>query len=498
MAFLKKYLAGISNVDNHLEAIAYFATLDSMAKNNPQVTQAIIDEICYQRGSLKLIASENYSSLQVQLAMGNLLTDKYSEGSIKHRFYAGCAQVDAVEQIGVDLCKEIFGCDSAYVQPHSGADANLIAFLAILKKTVELKELAVLDKKSVYQLTDVEFEALRQKMINQKLLGMSLFAGGHLTHGSRVNISSLLFQIISYDVDEQTHLIDYKSLERQILKYKPLVLIVGYSAYTRLINFAKIKEITHKTNTVLMVDMAHFAGLVAGKAMCGEYDPVAYADIVTSTTHKTLRGPRGGLILCKKEYKEFVDKGCPHVIGGPLPNMMAAKVVAFREVQTSAFQEYTKNVVLNAKTLAEQLMKKGVKILTDGTDNHMVIVDVQRSFNLTGRQAEEALISVGMTLNRNAIPFDRNGAWYCSGIRLGSPALTSRGMRNEEMKKIADMLYVVLKGTKAKIVDGKKSKAQIVMDNGIKERVAAQIHDLLSQFALYPELGLDIESKIMV
>jgi len=484
MGFLKKYLETCKDVDKHLKSIAYLANIDNLVHSYPKVGNAIVKELQQQRSFLKLIASENYSSLDVQLAMGNLLTDKYAEGSPHHRFYAGCVNIDSIEEYAVNTAKKLFNAEHAYVQPHSGADANLVAFWSILIKHVESKELEKLSKKSVNDLTPEEYEQIRSLFAKQKMLGLSLEGGGHLTHGSRVNLSSKMLHAFSYGVDSKTGLLDYKEIERLALLHRPLILIGGYSAYPRLIDFAKLREIADKVGAVLVVDMAHFAGLVAGKALTGNFDPIPFADIVTSTTHKTLRGPRGGIILCKKEYQEFIDKGCPIALGGPLPHVMAAKAIAFEEALLPNFETYASQVILNAKALAEEFLSLGCRLITGGTDNHLVLIDVNSTYGLTGRQAETALTSAHITLNRNSIPHDPNGAWYTSGIRLGSPALTTRGLKEEEMKKIAGCIHRLLKGTSS----CEQSKSKIVVDENILARVQREVSELLGQFPLYPEI----------
>jgi glycine hydroxymethyltransferase len=294
-----------------------------------------------------------------------------------------------------------------------------------------------------------------------------------------------------YDVDPKTERIDYANVLKRAQEEKPLILLAGYSAHPRKINFAKMKEIAHSVGATLMVDMAHFAGLVAGGAFTGEYNPIPYADIVTSTTHKTLRGPRGGVILCTNEYKEFVNKGCPLVLGGPLPHMIAAKACAFEEARTPSFKEYAHNVVKNAQILAESLIEEGFRLVTGGTENHMVIVDIS-SLNITGRQAETALRQAHITANRNAIPFDPNGAWYTSGIRLGTPALTTLGMGPQEMKKIAKIISTALKNTKAaSTISGAQSKSQIMTDPVVFDKLKSDVMNLLKGHPLYPEIELD-------
>ncbi|HSX03316.1 MAG TPA: glycine hydroxymethyltransferase [Rhabdochlamydiaceae bacterium] len=491
MKYLDHYLKKVPEDKRTSSAIAYMASLDSITKEFPLIAEKIVQELKDQRSNLKLIASENFSSLPVQLAMGNLLTDKYSEGYPHHRFYAGCDNVDVIEDAAIQEVKKIFGCDHAYVQPHSGADANLVAFWAILVSRVQNKEVELLGKKSVDELTLEEYEKIRKLLVNQKMMGMSLGSGGHLTHGFRHNISAKIMHSVPYDVDPKTGLLDYMALQEQVKREKPAILVVGYSAYPRLINFAKMREIADSVGATLFVDMAHFAGLVAGKVMLGEYDPIPYAHIVTSTTHKTLRGPRGGLVMCQKELKEMVDKGCPLVLGGPLQNVIAAKALAFKEANTMEFQRYAHQIVINSRALASHLISKGAELLTHGTDNHLMVVNVMKSFGLTGRQAESALREAGFTVNRNSIPFDANGAWYTSGVRLGTPATTTLGMKEKEMEEIAGLIYELLKATKP-IADqkgGMRSKAEI--EPHTLKKVKNSVLELLKRFPLYPELIID-------
>lgn len=473
-----------------LEAKAFWAANDCIKNFSPKVAGAIVKELEDQRNSLKLIASENYSSLRVQLAMGNLLTDKYSEGYVGRRFYAGCENVDTVEKEAMDLAKELFQAEHAYVQPHSGADANLVAFWAILLQRVQSKELERLGKKSIDELCEEEYERVRQLLVNQKIMGMSLGSGGHLTHGYRHNVSAKMFRAVSYDVDFQTGFLDYKALEKKVMEEKPLILIAGYSAYPRKIDFAILREIADKANAVLMVDMAHFAGLVAGKVFQGNFNPIPFAHVVTTTTHKTLRGPRGGMVLCKEEFRETVDKGCPIVLGGPLPHVMAAKAVAFKEALSSEFQSYAEQIVKNAKVMGEELSELGGHLLTGGTDNHLFVLDTVRSYSLTGRQAESILRKALCTVNRNAIPNDPNGAWYTSGVRIGTPAITSLGMKEGEMKEIASIIHEILSNTKG-VIDAKTkapSKAKTFLCEEVLTHSRDRIKELLKGHPLYPEL----------
>jgi glycine hydroxymethyltransferase len=484
MAYLQRYLHQVPPEEQDLGAITFYASLDSVARVAPSVTAQILAELRSQTSHVKLIASENYSSLAVQQAMGNLLTDKYAEGVSGKRFYAGCDAVDTIEAEAALELKLLFGADHAYLQPHSGADANLIAYWAIVMQRVQSKRLEGLGKKSVDELGDEEYEAIRQEMTNQKVMGLDLGSGGHLTHGYRHNVSGKMFRSCSYGVDPESGLLDYDAIAEQARAEKPDILLAGYSAYPRLIDFARMREIADEVGAVLMADMAHFAGLVAGKVLTGNENPVPFSDVITSTTHKTLRGPRGGIILCKETYREAIDKGCPLVIGGPLPHVMAAKLVAFKEAGAPSFQEYARNVVANAKALAEELIAQGVTVLTGGTDNHLVLLDV-RPFGLTGRQAENALRAADLTVNRNALPRDPNGPWYTSGIRIGTPAITTLGMGADEMRQLARMIAEVLKHS----TPVKKARAET--DPAVLERCKSQVQELLSHFPLYPKLCLD-------
>lgn len=492
MQWLENYFQNTEEGKRSKAAIAFFASLDHIAEEHPVIAQKILQELKDQRSYVKLIASENYSSLSVQLAMGNLLTDKYAEGYPHHRFYAGCENVDVIEEMAVDELKSLFGCDHAYVQPHSGADANLVAIWAFLVERVQTKEVERLGKKSLDELTAEEYEQIRQLCVNQKMMGLSLNSGGHLTHGYRHNISSKIFQTVQYDVDLKTGLLDYAQIAAQVKREKPSFLMVGYSAYPRLINFATMREIAESVGAVMMVDMAHFSGLVAGKVFQGEYDPVPFAHLVTSTTHKTLRGPRGGFVLCQSEFKEAVNRGCPLVLGGPLPHVMAAKAIAFKEANTPAFQKYAHQIVANSNALAERLMEKGCTLWSNGTDNHLMVMDVKQSFGLTGRQAELALREGGFTVNRNTVPGDTNGPWYTSGVRLGTPAMTTLGMGADQMKIIGLLISELLRVTKPAYSEKLKGlgRAKVEIDPNVLAKVKLEVKELLSQFPLYPELTL--------
>ena len=474
--------------------IAYLAALEQVASISPDVAKNIVRELADQRSNLKMIASENYCSLPTQLAMGNLLTDKYAEGIPDHRFYAGCDNVDAIESQAAKLACDLFGADHAYVQPHSGADANMVAFWAILSGRVQDVALEKMGKKSPFDLSADAWDALRTQLGNQKLLGLDLASGGHLTHGYRINVSGRMFEAHAYTVNKETGLIDYDEIRAQARAVKPLILLAGYSAYPRKINFRIFREIADEVGAVFMVDMAHFAGLVAGKVFAGDFDPVAHAHVVTTTTHKTLRGPRGGMVLCTEEFAEQVDKGCPMVLGGPLPHVMAAKAVAFEEASTPEFQAYAARIVDNAQALAQACMDAGLTVLTGGTDNHLLQIDVT-PFNLTGRQAETLLRDAGITLNKNTIPFDPNGPWYTSGLRVGTPALTTLGMGSEEMQEIGAIMGNVLtqarplKFTKGRSA-GQYSKVQYRVQDGVLEDAQQRIATLLTRFPLYPEIDL--------
>lgn len=477
---------------------AYVANLQMVSKVAPDIAADIVRELENQRNHLKLVASENYCSLSTQLAMGNLLTDKYAEGYPEHRYYGGCVNIDAVENTAAHEAEELFGADYAYVQPHSGADANLVAYWAILSKTVETPTLEELGVKSLNDLNAEQFDSLRKKFGNQRLMGLDYSCGGHLTHGYKMNVSARMFESHPYGVDRESGLLDYDRIEKQAMEVKPLILLAGFSAYPRKINFRRFREIADKCGAVLMVDMAHFAGLVAGKVLTDDYDPVKWADIVTSTTHKTLRGPRGALILCKKEFADYVNKGCPMVLGGPLGHVMAAKAVALKEARTKSYQEYAQNVVKNAQVLAESCKSYGMPLQTGGTENHLMLVDVT-VYGLTGKQAEAALFACGVTANANALPYDKNGAWWTSGIRIGTPGLTTLGMDTEDMKEVASIIDFVLRGTKPGITkDGKKAKGKIELDPEVEVKAKERVKALLSKHVLYPELDLEFLKKEFV
>ena len=465
---------------------AYRAALQVIESVEPRIAAATRKELADQRDSLKLIASENYASPAVLLAMGSWLSDKYAEGTIGHRFYAGCQNIDTVESVATEHARELFGAPYAYAQPHSGIDANLVAYWAILTTRVEAAGLAEAGAKHVNDLSEADWEAVRNKLGNQRLLGMSLDAGGHLTHGFRPNISGKMFHQRSYGTDPETGLLDYDAVAAAAREFKPLILVAGYSAYPRRINFAKMREIADEVGATLMVDMAHFAGLVAGKVFAGDQDPVPHAHVTTTTTHKSLRGPRGGLILAQPEYAAAVDKGCPMVLGGPLAHVMAAKAVALAEARQPSFRAYAERVADNAKSLADGFLRRGARLVTGGTDNHLVLADVAASYGLTGRQAESALIEAGVVTNRNSVPRDPNGAWYTSGIRLGTPALTTLGMGPAQLDEVADIMTTALAATTPQT--GSKAKHQL--DATVAEACRARCADLLTRYPLYPQIQL--------
>ncbi len=479
--------------------LGYLGNLTEIARVAPQVARSIVQELADQRANLKLIASENYCSLATQLAMGNLLTDKYAEGFPGHRFYSGCDNVDDVEAYACDQLKQLFGCDHAYVQPHSGADANLIAYWAILQTRVEVPSLEEIGVTDPSKLSREDWNRIRQKTGNQRLLGMDYYSGGHLTHGYRHNISAMMFDSYSYGVNRDTGLLDYDALEKTVLEVQPLIFLAGYSAYPRKINFKRLRAMADQVNAAFMVDMAHFAGLVAGGVFEGDFNPVRHAHVVTTTTHKTLRGPRGGAVLCVEEFAESVNKGCPLVIGGPLPHILASKAVAFTEANAPEFKTYARKIADNARVLAQACIDEGLEISTGGTDNHLMLINVT-GFGLTGRQAESVLRECGITLNRNSLPYDVNGPWYTSGLRIGTPAVTTLGMGAAEMKEIASIIHLVLANTRPVLVDsgtnaGKPSKAKYEIDDAVKTAARARVAGLLGAYPVYPQLDLALLRK---
>lgn len=382
-----------------------------IAKQDPELYDAIQNELKRQQNSIELIASENFVSRAVMEAQGSVLTNKYAEGYPGRRYYGGCEFVDVAENLARERAKALFGADHANVQPHSGAQANMAVYFTVLEH-------------------------------GDTVLGMNLSHGGHLTHGSPVNFSGIQYNFVEYGVDEETHRIDYDDVREKALKYKPKLIVAGGSAYPRTIDFAKFREIADAVGAYLMVDMAHIAGLVAAGL---HPNPVPYADFVTTTTHKTLRGPRGGMILCKEEFAKKIDKSVfPGIQGGPLMHVIAAKAIALGEALTEDFKTYSKNIVANAKRLGEALQKEGLKLVSGGTDNHLLLVDL-RPIGLTGKVAEKVLDEVGITVNKNTIPFDPEGPMTTSGIRIGTPAVTTRGFGLEEMDEIGSIIGSVLK-----------------------------------------------------
>jgi glycine hydroxymethyltransferase len=408
--------------------------IDTIKKLDPQIAEAIEQEVNRQRTKIELIASENFVSDAVIEALGTPLTNKYAEGYPGKRYYGGCEHVDVIEQLAIDRAKEIFGADHANVQPHSGAQANMAVFFAFLNP-------------------------------RDTVLGMNLAHGGHLSHGSPVNISGKFFNVVPYGVRKDNCYIDYDELRTIAKANSPKLIVAGASAYPRTLDFKAFREIADEVGAILMVDMAHIAGLVAAGV---HPSPVPYADVVTTTTHKTLRGPRGGMILCKQEYAKKIDSAVfPGTQGGPLMHVIAAKAVSFKEVLCNDFTVYQQNIVKNAKALAAALMEKGFKLVSDGTDNHLMLVDLT-NMNITGKEAQLKLDEVCITCNKNGIPFDTQSPFITSGIRLGTPAVTARGMKEEDMREIADLIHLT-------ITDFENSK----------ESVAKRVGTLCGKYPLY-------------
>ena len=385
--------------------------MDELAMTDPEIAKELDHELSRQRNKLEMIASENIVSKAVMKAQGSVLTNKYAEGYPGKRYYGGCEYVDVVEQLAIDRAKKLFGAEYANVQPHSGAQANMAVFFALLQP-------------------------------GDTVMGMNLTDGGHLTHGSPVNMSGKYFHIVPYGVDQETERIDYDALQKTAEECKPKLIVAGASAYARIIDFPRLAEIAKSVGAYLMVDIAHIAGLVAAGL---HPSPVPYADVVTTTTHKTLRGPRGGMILCKDAAfgKQFNKAIFPGIQGGPLMHVIAAKAVALQEALQPEFKEYAQQVIKNAAVLAKTLTSKGFRIVSGGTDNHLMLVDL-RSKNLTGKDAEHILDEVGITANKNTIPYEPLSPFVTSGIRLGSPALTTRGFKEEDMKEVAEIIALVL------------------------------------------------------
>jgi glycine hydroxymethyltransferase len=492
MSVLKDYLASRSADQITPEMVSFTANLDLVNGAYPQIAKSIVKELTDQRSNLKLIASENFCSLPVQAAMGNLLTDKYAEGFAGQRFYAGCDNIDVIERLASEEACSLFGCDHAYVQPHSGADANLVAFWAILRQKIQVPMLVDSDgkMKNARLISKEEWDEIRAQLGNQRLLALDYYCGGHLTHGYRLNVSAQMFDVYSYKVNQETNLLDYDDIHQKLLEVKPLIFLVGFSAYSRNIDYSLLRKYADEVGAVFMVDMAHFAGLVAGGVLRGKYNPVEYADVVTTTTHKTLRGPRGGLVLCKNEFAEHVDKGCPYVIGGPLPHMLAAKAIALKEANSDKFKAYAQRIVDNSQQLAASLIEKGLYVLTSGTDNHIVLVDVSK-LGLTGWQAEAALRSCHLTLNRNALPYEDQKGFsplITSGLRFGTAATTTLGMGKEEMIEIADIISNVVLNLRPD-ENGNKKK-DYILDESIRSDSISRVKKLLDKFVLYPEIDL--------
>ena len=404
--------------------------LTNLKTVDPEIQKAIDQELSRQREKLEMIASENIVSTAVMQAQGSILTNKYAEGYPGKRYYGGCEYVDIVEQLAIDRAKKLFGAEYANVQPHSGAQVNTAVYFALLQP-------------------------------GDTILGMNLTDGGHLTHGSPVNISGKYFKIIPYGVDKETERIDYDELERLAKEHQPKLIVGGASAYSRIIDFERMAQIAKSVGAYFMVDMAHIAGLVAAGL---HPSPVPYADVVTTTTHKTLRGPRGGLILCRDaEFgKQFNKAIFPGIQGGPLMHVVAAKAVAFKEALSDEFKVYQQQVLDNAKALADELVKKGFRIVSGGTDNHLMLVDL-RSKNITGKEAQFLLDEIGITANRNTIPFEPLSPFVTSGIRLGTPALTTRGLKEEDIREVADIIADVIENREdSAVIEAAKAKVQAI------------------------------------
>jgi len=409
-----------------------------LSQQDSQLYAAMQDELKRQRTKIELIASENFVSEAVMEAQGSVLTNKYAEGYPGRRYYGGCEYVDVAENIARDRVKEIFGAEHVNVQPHSGAQANMAVYFTILEH-------------------------------GDTVLGMNLSHGGHLTHGSPVNFSGVQYNFVEYGVDEDTHMINYDVVLEKAREHKPKLIVAGASAYPRAIDFKRFREIADEVGAYLMVDMAHIAGLVAAGL---HQNPVPYADFVTTTTHKTLRGPRGGMILCKEEFAKKIDKSIfPGIQGGPLMHVIAAKAVAFGEALQDSFKEYAQNIISNANRLAEGLKKEGIDLVSGGTDNHLLLVDL-RSLGLTGKVAEKVLDDIGITVNKNTIPFDPESPFVTSGIRIGTAAVTSRGFGHAEMDEIASLIAFTLKNHE---------------DEAKLEEAKNRVEELTSKFELYPE-----------
>lgn len=408
-------------------------------KDDKPVYEAIQEELNRQRNKLEMIASENIVSYAVMEAQGSVLTNKYAEGYPGKRYYGGCEFVDKVEQLAIDRAKELFGAEHVNVQPHSGSQANFAVYYGLLKP-------------------------------GDTMMGMNLTDGGHLSHGSPVNISGNYFNVVPYGVRKDDELLDYEAMEKTAKEVQPKLIIGGTSAYSRIIDFERMAAIAHEVGALFMVDMAHFAGLVAG----GEYpSPVPYADIVTTTTHKTLRGPRGGIIMCREKYAKAIDKAVfPGMQGGPLMHVIAAKAVAFGEDLTDDFKQYAKQIKKNEKVLSDELQEQGIRVVSGGTDTHVLLADM-KAIGITGKVAQNVLDEIGITANRNTIPFETLSPFVTSGIRLGSPALTTRGLKEDDFKEVADIIATVVKNPE---------------DAAIKAACADRVAALCKKYPLYEDL----------
>ena len=418
--------------------------LEALKKTDPEIFDAIYMELRRQTDGLELIASENYTSIAVMAAAASVMTNKYAEGYPGKRYYGGCEYVDIAENLARERAKALFGAEHANVQPHSGSQANMAVYFTVLKP-------------------------------GDTIMGLNLSHGGHLTHGHPVNFSGILYSVVQYGVDPETETLNYEEIRKLALEHKPKLIMTGASAYPRFWDFEKFREIADEVGAVLVADMAHFAGLVAAGL---HPSPVPHCDFVTTTTHKTLRGPRAGMILSKKEYAKALDKAVmPGMQGGPLMHIIAAKAVALKEAMTDEFREYQKQIVKNAKAMADEFKKLGIRLVSGGTDNHLMLLDL-RSLGITGKQAEEALGKADITVNRNTIPFDPQKPFITSGVRIGTPAVTTRGMKEDEMREIARMIHRVLTN---------------IEDEKVINEVRDKVKELCAAFPLYPELVAEME-----
>ena len=424
---LKKYYLYIQKGENMIDYSLIKST-------DPEVFEGMANELNRQNNNIELIASENFVSESVMQAVGSVLTNKYAEGYPAHRYYGGCVNVDVVENIAIERAKKLFGADHANVQPHSGANANFAVYFAVLNP-------------------------------GDTILGMSLAHGGHLTHGSPVAVSGKYFNAVGYGVDEATGEINYDELEKIALEVKPKIIVSGASAYARVIDFKRIREICDKVGAYMMVDIAHIAGLVATGL---HPSPVPYADFVTTTTHKTLRGPRGGMILCKEQYAKIIDKAVfPGTQGGPLMHVIAGKAVAFGEALKPEFKAYQEQILRNAKAMSEKFVELGIKLVSGGTDNHLMLLDLSDT-DVTGKQLENMLDEVNITLNKNAVPFDKRSPFITSGVRIGTPSVTTRGFKEDDCRKVAELIVKIIK---------EKENAY--------EEVRAEVKQLIAKYPLY-------------